>query len=59
MAAFFKVPVSAGLVVCAEHVFAPRRAQAAATQLSFRWIRDAEGRLTRTWGEAPHVAIAA
>lgn len=59
MAAFFKVPASAGIVGCAEHVLAPRQATAAAIQLSFRWTRDAEGRLIRAWGEEPRLAIAA
>ena len=59
MAAFFKIPASAGIVVYAEYGFAPRRARAAASQLSACWSRDAEGRLTRTWGEEPHVDIAA
>ncbi|HKT53117.1 MAG TPA: hypothetical protein VJP88_01595 [Caulobacteraceae bacterium] len=58
MAAFFNTPVSAGIVVCAERVLVPRRAQAAAPRLSACWIRNADGRLTRAWGEAPHLTIA-
>jgi hypothetical protein len=52
MAAFFKVPVSAGVVVRAEHVFARRPAPVAAPRLVCRWSRDAEGRLSRAWQEA-------
>ena len=58
MAAFFKISASAGIVVCAEHVYAPGRVHPGAPRLSACWTRDAEGRLTRAWCEAP-LAIAA
>lgn len=52
MAVFSKFSVSAGAVAHAEHVFAARRGRADAPRLSACWIRDAEGRLVRAWGEA-------
>jgi hypothetical protein len=55
MAAFFKVPASAGIVVCAEHVFASRSAPVGAG-LTCGWTRDAGGGLIRAWREEPAAA---
>lgn len=50
MAAFFKVPASAGVVFRAEHLFAACRGPAGAVRLAALWSRDAKGRLVCTWG---------
>jgi hypothetical protein len=59
MAAFFKVPASAGVVVRAEHVFARHPVRAPQPRIACRWTRDAEGRLSRAWQEKPAAVVCA
>ncbi len=59
MAAFFKIPVSAGAAPRAEHVLAVRPEAARTLRPACCWRRDAEGRLTRAWSDTLASADAA